>query len=125
MEKPLYGPRTGEDAWLWILKAFSGVLIVVILALHFVVNHLVAPSGLLSYADVLRYYQDPLIPIIEILFIVFVVTHALIGMRGIILDLKPSRVELALTNWIFVIGGGAAIVYGIWLILTIVAKGAS
>ena len=106
-------------------QSVQRLLIVLILIMHFVVNHLVAPNGLLTYADILRYYQNPLIPIMEILFVVFVVSHALIGLRGIILDLKPSRAVLAVTDWVFVIVGGAAIIYGIWLILTVVAKGAS
>jgi succinate dehydrogenase hydrophobic anchor subunit len=125
MDEPYYGPKTGEGAWLWFIKALSGVLVIVILIVHFVVNHFVAPGGLLTYADVLRYYQNPIIPIMEILFVIFVVSHALIGLRGIILDLKPSRAFLNVINWVFTLGGAAAIIYGIWLILTLVAKGAS
>jgi succinate dehydrogenase hydrophobic anchor subunit len=125
MDENLYGPKTGEGAWLWFIKAFSGVLVIVILIVHFVVNHFVAPKGLLTYADVLRYYQNPIIPTMEILFVIFVVSHALIGLRGIILDLKPSRAFLNVINWFFTLGGAAAIIYGIWLILTLVTKGAS
>ncbi|MRR52611.1 MAG: hypothetical protein EG825_17195, partial [Rhodocyclaceae bacterium] len=70
-----------EGAWLWLLKIVAGLLIIVIMGIHFVVNHLVAPGGLLTYTDVLAYYQNPIIPIMEILFLVFVVTHALLGIR--------------------------------------------
>ncbi len=125
MEKSLYGPKSGEGTWLWFIKAATGVLIIVILGVHFVVNHLVAPTGLLSYADVIKYYQNPIIPIMEILFVVFVVSHALIGLRGILLDLKPTRAVLTGINWLFMVVGLAAIVYGIWLILAIASKGAA
>jgi succinate dehydrogenase hydrophobic anchor subunit len=125
MNESLYGPKTGEGAWLWFIKALTGVLVIVILFIHFIVNHFVAPNGLLTYAEVLRYYQNPIIPIMEILFVAFVVSHALIGLRGIILDLNPSRAFLRVINWVFGVVGAAAIVYGVWLILTLVAKGSS
>ena len=125
MQKSLYGPKSGEGAWLWLIKAISGALIIVILFIHLVVNHLVAPNGLLSYADVLKYYQNPIIPGMEILFVTLVVSHALIGLRGILLDLKPSRKLLTGINWLFALVGVVTIIYGIWLILTITAKGAA
>lgn len=125
MEKSLFGPRSGENAWIWFIKAVTGLLLVVILVIHFVVNHLVAPNGLLSYTEVLRYYQNPIIPIMESFFVLFAVSHALIGLRGVILDLKPSNAALSAVNWLFTIVGSAAVIYGIWLIFTIVAKGAS
>jgi len=125
MNESLYGPKTGEGAWLWFIKALTGVLVIVILFTHFIVNHFVAPNGLLTYAEVLKYYQNPIIPIMEILFVVFVVSHSLIGLRGIILDLKPSRSLLTAINWVFTAVGAVAIIYGVWLILTLVAKGAS
>ncbi len=111
-----------EGAWLWLLKIVAGLLIVFILGIHFVVNHLVAPGGLLTYNDVLAYYQNPIIPVMEILFLVFVVTHALLGIRSILLDLNPSRVALRWINVSLLVIGAAAIVYGIWLALFIVAK---
>jgi succinate dehydrogenase hydrophobic anchor subunit len=125
MDNSLYGPRSGESAWLWFFKAVSGLLVLVILIVHFIVNHFVAPGGLLSYVDVLLYYQNPVVPFMEILFVVFVVSHALVGLRGIILDLKPSRPLLNAVNWVFSAVGIFAIVYGIWLILTVVAQGAN
>ena len=125
MDISQYGPKSGEGAWLWFIKVVSGLLVLIVLVIHFIVNHFVAPNGLLSYLDVLRYYQNPLIPIMEILFLVFVVSHSLIGLRGIILDLKPSRTVLTVVNWVLAIFGVAAIIYGSWLITAIVAKGAS
>lgn len=124
MEKSLYGPKSGEGTWLWFIKAITGVLVIVILFVHLIVNHFVAPNGLLSYADVLKYYQSPIIPIMEIFFVIFVVSHALIGLRGIILDLKPTRAILTGINWLFSVGGAAAVIYGIWLIMRIVSEGA-
>ena len=116
-------PKSGENTWLWLVKIVTGPLLVILLLVHFIVNHFVAENGLLSYADIVAYYQNPLIPAMEILFLATVVTHSLIGLRGIILDLKPSRSVLKVIDWILVIGGISAVSYGTWLALTIASKG--
>jgi succinate dehydrogenase hydrophobic anchor subunit len=94
---------------------------VIVLGLHFTVNHYLGSlsSGLMTHADVIRYFQNPLIVAIEILFLVTVVTHSLIGLRGIVLDMNPSRNILNIVTWLFVALGVLSIGYGIWLALTI------
>lgn len=116
-------PKSGESTWLWLSKIISGLLIFIVLIIHYVVNHFIGENALLSYEDIVAYYQNPIIPIMEIFFLVFVVSHALIGLRSIILDLKPSRGALKAVDWTFTGVGAVAIVYGIWLVLAIVAKG--
>ncbi len=116
-QKPL------EASGLWLLKLISGAFIIFFIALHFIVNHLVATGGLLSYADVIKYYQNPAIPIIEGLFLIFVIGHSLLGLRGIILDLKISRSSMRIIDTILLIVGIVAVVYGIWLLWTIVSMG--
>lgn len=113
-----------EGALLWLYKIVAGLLIVVLLGVHFIVNHLVAPGGLLTYADVIRYYQNPVIPIMEVAFLVFVISHALVGLRSILLDLNPSNRLLKITDGIFWLAGIGFTVYGIWLIIAIVRQGA-
>jgi len=112
----------GERFWIWFIKIVSGLIIVLFLGLHFIINHLVAPEGLLNYADVLEYYSNPIIPIIEILFLVTVVPHALIGIRGIMLDLNPKPVLVNVINIALLACGISAIIYGIWLIIVIVNR---
>ncbi len=112
-------PKSGENVWLWLAKIISGVLIVVILGVHFVVNHAIGTGGLLTWSDVVAYYQHPIVPIMESLFIILVVPHSLIGLRGIILDLHPTRGILTAINWLFSIVGVVAVVYGVGLIWVI------
>lgn len=125
--KPVSGPRPGETAWLWLIKIITGPLLVVILTLHLIVNHYMGStsSGLMTYEDVIAYFQNPIIPAIEILFVVTVVTHSLIGLRGIVLDLNPSRRVLSIVTWLLALLGLASIVYGIWLAVVIALKGSS
>jgi succinate dehydrogenase / fumarate reductase membrane anchor subunit len=115
-------PKSEEGVWLWLAKIVTGLLIFVILAIHFVVNHFLPPNRLLSYADVVRYYQNPIILIMEGLFLVFVISHSLIGLRGIILDLHPERSVLRAIDVVFVVFGGAFMIYGIWLLVAVAAQ---
>ena len=106
-----------ENVWLWLVKIISGILIIFFLAVHFIVNHLVAPGGLLTYSDVIRYYSNPIIPVMEISFLFFAVFHSVLGTRGIFLDLNPSQQLIKIINWVFIILGIGAIIYGTWLVI--------
>ena len=118
-------PRPGETTWIWLIKIVTGPLLILLLILHLIANHYIGslPSGLMTYDDVVRYFQNPIIPAIEILFLATVITHSLIGLRGILLDLNPSRTVLTVANWFLSLLGVFSVAYGIWLALTIASKG--
>ena len=116
-------PKSGENSWLWLLKLATGPFIFILIVVHFIINHIVSATGLLGYADVVAYYQVWIVPIMEILFLGLVITHSLLGLRSIVLDLHPSRGTLSVMNWAFLIVGIVAFVYGTWLILVIVNRG--
>src|SRR5574340_1151695 len=118
----MFPPSTAkkyEGTGRWLIKIFAGLFIVVFLGIHFVINHLVAPGGLLTYADVVSYYQNPIIVVMEISFLIVVITHSFLGLRSIILDLNPSQATLKVINYFLLVTGLAAVSYGIWLALTI------
>lgn len=121
--RTIAGPRSGENSLLWLIKIVTGFFIIFLLGIHFVVNHLIGATGLLTYADIVAYYSNPIIPLMEIVFLIFIVSHALIGLRSIILDLRPSQGVLQAINWLFTAVGVVSVVYGIWLIRTIVTRG--
>ncbi len=116
-------PKSGETTWLWLTKLVTGVLVIVLLFVHLIVNHLVAPNGLLSYREVAEYLALPGIAFMESTFLVIVIAHALLAMRSVLLDLKPSRAVLSGINWSFLLIGVGATVYGIWLLQVIVQRG--
>jgi succinate dehydrogenase hydrophobic anchor subunit len=116
-------PKSGENTWLWLLKIITGPLLLILIVIHLIVNHFIGETGLLTYTDVIAYYRNPLIPAMEICFLVAVVTHSLSGLRGIILDLKPARNILKLLDWALVIFGISAVLYGTGLALIIASRG--
>lgn len=125
LSSPVSGPRPGENTWIWLIKIVTGPLLLILLGLHLTVNHYLGSmsSGLMTHADVIRYFRNPIIPTIEILFLITVVTHSLIGLRGIVLDMNPSRSTLNIVTWLLVILGVASVVYGTWLALIIASPG--
>lgn len=115
-------PKPRESVLLWMYKIIAGFVIVALLGLHFIVNHLVAPNGLLTYQEVVNYYKNPLIPVLEIGFLTIVISHALVGLRGILLDLKPSDQLLKIIDILLWLVGVSFTVYGIWLIIVIAQR---
>jgi succinate dehydrogenase / fumarate reductase membrane anchor subunit len=116
--------RSGEGAWLWLIKILSGVLVFTLLMVHLIVNHFTAEEALLGYDEVVAYLSNPWIALMEISFLIIVVTHALVGTRSVILDLKPARPLLRALDWLFVVVGVVSIGFGIWLVRVIVSQGA-
>lgn len=117
-------PRSGENTWLWLVKILTGPLLFILLGIHLIINHFIGSEhGLMNYADVVAYYQNPIIPIMEILFLAAVVLHSLSGLRGIVLDLKPSRSILKILDVVLVIFGASVIIYGVWLVMVIISNG--
>jgi succinate dehydrogenase / fumarate reductase, membrane anchor subunit len=115
-------PKPGENTWLWLIKIITGPLLVILLGIHLAVNHFIGQTGLLTYADVIAYFKNPIIPVMEIIFLATVVTHSLIGLRSILLDLKPSRAVLRVIDWALIVLGLLSIAYGTWLALVIASK---
>lgn len=105
-------------AWLW--QVVTGVGLVVLLGLHMIANHFIAKGGLRDYAAVVAYLRNPIILLLEILFLVCVTTHALLGVRAIFLDFGVSdHVEQMLSRvlkWIGVLTVGYGLVV-MWFVI--------
>lgn len=116
-------PKSGEGFGLWFLKILSGVLVIVLLFVHLAVNHFAASEALLNFEEVVAYLSNPLVTFTEVSFLIIVVSHALLGTRSIILDLKPSRNVLRVLDWFFLALGLVSVGYGIWLTRVIISFG--
>ncbi len=103
---------SGKNTWVW--QALSGLLLVFLLGLHLFANHFMA-DGLLTYDDVVAYLSNPLILVLEVLFLAAVLYHAVLGVRAIMLDRGISaQQERTLTRALTVVGV-ALFLYGVWL----------
>jgi len=106
----------------WLLQAGLGILLVILLTIHLVVNHWAAPHGLLTYADVVRYYDIPGVAWMESIFLIVVTVHCLLGLHSILLDLNLSAGATRIATALFTCAGLTAIGYGVWLTRTILSR---
>ena len=106
--------------WGWVLQAASGGLLVALAGLHWIAQHYLAADGLRSYAEVAAYLRQPPVFALEAAFLILVTTHALLGVRAILLDLGPSRRAARWMDWGLLVIGAATIGYGLDLALAII-----
>jgi succinate dehydrogenase hydrophobic anchor subunit len=94
---------------------------VALLAIHLIVNHWVAPQGLLTYADVIHYYDTPAIAWMESIFLIIVTGHCLLGLQSIVLDLNLRPDITRIITYFLLLAGVITIIYGSWLIRIVVS----
>lgn len=114
--------RSSSSTMRWFTQAGLGVLLIALLGIHLVVNHWVAPQGLLTYADVIRYYDVPGIALMEVIFLVVVTTHCLMGVHAILLDLSLSSATIKVLTWMLIVVGIMIVAYGIrltWIVASL------
>ena len=111
-------PGRQGGGWGWVLQVVTGAALLVLVVVHLVAQHFVvdAPGGLRDHASVLEYLGNPVIVVVESLFMLAVTWHAMLGLRSILLDLGLSatgrrRVTVGLTGL-----GVVTLGYGFWMI---------
>ena len=102
----------GKNTWVW--QALSGLLLVFLLGLHLFVNHFMV-GGLLTYDDIVAYLANPLVFILEVLFLIAVIFHAMLGVRALVLDQGASPQQARRLDRILIGVGMALFLYGVWL----------
>jgi succinate dehydrogenase hydrophobic anchor subunit len=78
----------GRSARVWRWTVGTGVALVALAAVHMVAQHFVVQEtgGLRTYHQVLEYLSHPVIFALECGFLFAVTIHALLGVRGVLLD---------------------------------------
>ena len=118
MENPFAEEPKATSAWLW--QVFTGVGLVILLGLHFIANHFIAKGGLGDFADVVAYLRNPIVLVLELLFLVFVTAHALLGVRAILLDFGFSENTEKRLSRVLTVVGVLTVGYGLWLTWVII-----
>jgi succinate dehydrogenase hydrophobic anchor subunit len=110
-ENPFAEEPRPTAAWLW--QVFTGVGLVILLGLHFIANHFVAKGGLRDFTEVVAYLRNPVILCLEVLFLLCVTTHALLGVRAIVLDFGLSQAAERRLDQVLKYVGGLTVGYGL------------
>jgi succinate dehydrogenase hydrophobic anchor subunit len=111
MGNPFAEESKPTSAWLW--QVFTGVGLVILLGLHFIANHFVAKGGLRDFAEVVAYLRNPVVLGLEVLFLLCVTTHALLGVRAILLDFGLSEPTERRLDQILKVVGVLTVGYGL------------
>jgi succinate dehydrogenase hydrophobic anchor subunit len=103
---------------IWRATALSGVAVLVLVTVHMVAHHFVVDEigGLRTYPQVLDYIANPVIFVLECLFLVVVTIHAMLGVRSVLFDLGLSARAQRLVSRGLTVLGTATIAYGFALI---------
>ena len=118
MENPF--AQEPKASWGWLWQVITGVGLVILLGLHIIANHFIARGGLRDFAEVLAYLRNPIFLVLEVLFLVFVAAHAMLGVRAIVTDFGLSdRAEKRLSQALTVVGV-VTVGYGLWLTWVII-----
>jgi succinate dehydrogenase hydrophobic anchor subunit len=108
--------------WWWTVG--TGGLLVVLALVHIVANHFIVdePGGLRTYQQILDYIANPVILPLEAVFLVTVTIHAMLGVRGVLLDLDPGRrARIWVDRGLWMLGSATA-VYGLFLLFTLASR---
>ncbi|HYB00807.1 MAG TPA: hypothetical protein VED37_11370 [Ktedonobacteraceae bacterium] len=118
MENPFAQEPKASSSWYW--QIFTGIALIFLLGLHFIANHFIAQGGIRDYADVVSYLRNPIILVWEVLFLIVVATHAMLGIRAIVMDFGISaQAEKRLSQALTVVGV-LTVAYGLWLTWAII-----
>ena len=112
------GATSGGRPRTWLSTAFTGMALLVLVTVHMVAHHFVVREigGLRTYEQVLEYIGNPVIFVIEAVFLIVVTWHAMLGLRAVALDLDLSPRLARLVRPGVVVLGVVTVVYGLVLI---------
>jgi succinate dehydrogenase hydrophobic anchor subunit len=122
LDRPAYPGGRSARTWRW--TAGTGIALVVLATAHMIAQHFVVSGhgALRTYQQVLDYVADPVMLVVECGFLLAVTIHAMLGLRGVLLDLHPServrrRVDAGLWT-----AGTLTVVYGMALLITLAVR---
>lgn len=112
------------SARVWRAMIGTGAALLVLLTVHMVAHHFVVQSigGLRTYRQVLEYIGNPLIFTIECFFLLVVTAHAMLGLRGVLHDLRfgpRARRRIDVVLWVV---GTTTVGYGFFLVGTLASR---
>lgn len=108
----------------WKATAYSGVALLVLVTVHMVAHHFVVEEvgGLRTYAQVLDYISNPVMFVIEVLFLVVVTTHAMLGLRSVLFDFGLSVDAKRLVARGLLVLGILTVAYGVTLVSVLASR---
>jgi succinate dehydrogenase membrane anchor subunit len=100
----------------WLLHRVSGLLLILMLIVHFSIEHFVGQEERISYAIVLKRISNPWWKLFDLAFVVLVLYHGFYGLWGIGQEYIHSGKMLKLFRGFLAISVAALLVTGVYII---------
>lgn len=94
----------------FVLQRVTAVALVVFLTLHMIVVHY--PPGHLDFSRVMVRLANPVWKVIDILFLLSVLVHALAGAYAVLIDAERIMPHKRILSWAAIALGLVAFIYG-------------
>jgi succinate dehydrogenase / fumarate reductase membrane anchor subunit len=104
---------------IWYLQRFSGILLLIGLAVHFWVLHFANKTGEYIYKDVAERLSNPSWKAFYIVFLVVVIYHAMVGLRMVIFDFRIPNSLRRLVSIGLLIAGVILFLWGMNSLLSV------
>lgn len=125
--------QSSSALW-WVLQRISGFFVFLLVFFHMIVNHYLTAlmntdaypelqNGIASFQAVQWKMQNPLYFWISILFVIFLMIHALNGFRMVVLDIATGHTFRTVVAILLLIIGVLVIFYAFILNSTIISLG--
>jgi succinate dehydrogenase hydrophobic anchor subunit len=98
---------------LWTLFIASSGVVLVLLAVHMTLMHLIGGQPL-EWGSVVERMRSTLFAITYVLLLGAALYHGLYGFRNILLELNPGAALRRAENTVLLVGGLALFVFGAW-----------
>lgn len=102
----------------WILQMLTGLIMILLVTLHFYVTHMTSHEAL-RYAEVISRVTQPEFRAMYAVLLLVVSFHAFNGLRAILLDTTAGMESRKTVNTLITLGFLLAFVYGLYLLFSI------
>jgi succinate dehydrogenase hydrophobic anchor subunit len=114
-------PEPGSRSVGWLIQVVTGALVLLLVTLHMIANHFIVPNGLRNFNDVVQYLRTPIVLFFEVMFLVVVTWHGLLGLRAVLFDFGLSARTERVVTWVLAVVGVATVGYGLWLTSVVIS----
>ena len=110
--------RSSRESFVWLVSVISGLLLLVLLPIHLFLTH-TGSLDVLSYDAIRARLSSDLVKFFYGTTIVVLLVHGWIGVRSVLLDLEPSRSQVAVINLAIVAVAFLTLGYSFYILFSI------
>lgn len=107
--------------WGWFLQRSTGIVLVVLLATHMFLTHFVTPQEAITLHSIHSRMKIPAISLVNYLLLYLALFHGLYGLRIVLMDLAPRKLNAKVVGVILTVVGVCFGVLGTYTLIALSA----